>query len=144
MVVVAKVLHLKHERRAHRVDYAGAAALIIALVPLLIVAEQGREWGWGSGRALISYGIGAIGIVAFLLAEFRAEEDALLPMRLFRNGVFVIGSGLSAIVGLGMFGGITLLPLYLQLVKGDSPTKAGLLTLPIMLGLMVTVDGSRA
>ncbi|CAG6391297.1 MFS transporter [Streptomyces cocklensis] len=137
LIVVAKVLHVKQDRRAHRVDSLGAVALVVALVPLLIVAEQGREWGWGSGTALTCYVVGAVGIVCFLLAERRAGEEALLPLRLFRNGVFALGSAQSAIIGIGMFGGITLIPLYLQLVKGNSPTRAGLLTLPLVLGIMV-------
>ncbi|MFI6346415.1 MDR family MFS transporter [Streptomyces sp. NPDC050560] len=137
LIVVTKVLHLDHVRRDHKIDYPGAASLVIALVPLLVVAEQGREWGWGSGRSLASYIIGAVGIVCFLLAERRAGDDALLPLRLFRNGVFAVGTAQSFIIGIGMFGGITLLPLYLQLVKGNSPTKAGLLTLPLVLGIML-------
>ncbi|MEE4541142.1 MDR family MFS transporter [Streptomyces sp. V4-01] len=137
LIVVARVLHVKQERRAHRIDYPGAVALIVALVPLLIVAEQGREWGWGSTTAFACYVIGAVGIVGFLLAERKAGDEALLPLRLFRNGVFAVGSAQSAIIGIGMFGGITLLPLYLQLVKGNSPTKAGLLTLPLVLGIMI-------
>lgn len=137
LMVVARVLHVKQERRPHRIDYPGALALVIALVPLLIVAEQGREWGWGSATSLTCYVIGAVGVAAFLLAERKAGDEALLPMRLFRNGVFAVGSAQSAIIGIGMFGGITLLPLYLQLVKGNSPTKAGLLTLPLVLGIMI-------
>ncbi|WP_243869115.1 MDR family MFS transporter [Streptomyces liangshanensis] len=136
LIVVAKVLHLEHNRREHRIDFAGAIALVVALVPLLIVAEQGRTWGWGSGSSLACYVIGVLGVAAFLLAERRAGDDALLPMRLFRNGVFAVGAAQSTIIGIGMFGGITLLPLYLQLVKGNSPTKAGLLTLPLVLGIM--------
>ncbi|WP_261564593.1 MDR family MFS transporter [Frankia gtarii] len=137
LVVVARVLHISHERREHRIDYAGALTLVVALVPLLIVAEQGREWGWGAGSSLACYAVGLVGIAAFVAAQRRAGDDALLPPRLFRNGVFVVGSAQSAIIGIGMFGGITLLPLYLQLVKGNSPTKAGLLTLPLVLGIMV-------
>lgn len=136
LIVVAKVLHLEHNRREHRIDFAGAISLVVALVPLLIVAEQGRTWGWGSTSSLACYIIGALGIVSFLFAERRAGDDALLPMRLFHNGVFAVGAAQSMIIGIGMFGGITLLPLYLQLVKGNSPTKAGLLTLPLVLGIM--------
>ncbi|MGW3158555.1 MDR family MFS transporter [Streptomyces sp. NPDC001089] len=136
LIVVAKVLHLEHNRREHRIDFAGALSLMVALVPLLIVAEQGRTWGWGSTSSVVCYVVGALGIVSFLFAERRAGDDALLPMRLFRNGVFAVGAAQSTIIGIGMFGGITLLPLYLQLVKGNSPTKAGLLTLPLVLGIM--------
>jgi EmrB/QacA subfamily drug resistance transporter len=137
LIVVAKVLHLDHQRRDQKIDYLGALALITTLVPLLVVAEQGREWGWGSGRSLASYITGAVGLVLFLLAERRAGDDALLPLRLFRTRMFAIGTAQSFIIGIGMFGGITLLPLYLQLVKGNSPTKAGLLTLPLVLGIML-------
>src|SRR3954462_15010914 len=62
MIVVARVLHLPHTRTDHRIDWPGAVALIVGLVPLLTVAEQGRDWGWGSGRALLCYVVGAIGI----------------------------------------------------------------------------------
>ena len=84
--LVIRILHLPHTRRDHRIDYPGALALIVGLVPLLIVAEQGREWGWTSGRALGCYVIGVVGIVAFLLAERAYGDDALLPLRLFRAG----------------------------------------------------------
>jgi predicted MFS family arabinose efflux permease len=140
VVVVARVLHLDQpvdRRRPARVDYPGAISLIVALVPLLLVAEQGRSWGWAAGSALACYLIGGCGVLAFLLAERRAGDDALLPPRLFRNGVFALGSAQSAIIGIGMFGGIALLPLYLQLVKGNSPTRAGLLTLPMVLGMIL-------
>jgi EmrB/QacA subfamily drug resistance transporter len=136
LALVMRTLHLPHTRRDHRIDYPGAAALVVALVPLLIVAEQGREWGWTSGRSIVSYVVGAIGIVAFLLAERAYGDEALLPLRLFRGRTFGIGSVLNFIVGLGMFGGIAMLPLYLQIVKGKTPTEAGLLLLPLMLGIM--------
>jgi EmrB/QacA subfamily drug resistance transporter len=136
LVVVSKVLHIGHVRREHRIDYAGAISLVIALVPLLIVAEQGQTWGWGSVPAYACYLIGGASTVAFIMAERMAGDEALLPPRLFRNPVFALGSAQSAIIGVGMFGGITLLPLYLQLVKGNSPTKAGLLVLPLVFGIM--------
>src|SRR5690606_29882461 len=91
MIVVTKVLNLPHRRVDHRVDYWGAASLVVALVPLLTVAEQGREWGWGSGTAIAMYAIGAIGLAAFVLFERRMGDEALLPPRLFRNGNFTRG-----------------------------------------------------
>jgi EmrB/QacA subfamily drug resistance transporter len=135
-LVVGRVLKSSNERRSHRIDWPGAVALIIGLVPLLTVAEQGREWGWGSGRSLACYAIGAVGIVLFLLAEWRYGEEALIPLRLFRGRTFSITSISSFILGMAMFGGLLVLPLYLQIVKGASPTKAGLMTLPLVLGIM--------
>ncbi|MHA3703740.1 MDR family MFS transporter [Jatrophihabitans sp. YIM 134969] len=135
--VVYRNLNLPHTRREGvRIDYAGAVSLAVALVPLLIVAEQGRTWGWGSVDAFVCYAIGVIGLVAFLLFEKRAGDSALLPLRLFKIGPFAVGASQSFVVGVGMFGAITLIPLYLQIVKGASPTKAGLLTLPLVLGIM--------
>jgi hypothetical protein len=83
------------------------------------------------------YVTGALGTVAFLVAERRARDDALLALRLFRNRAFAIGAGQSLIANTGMFAGMVLLPLYLRLVKGYSPTAAGLLTLPQVAGTLV-------
>src|SRR5215207_1569369 len=124
--VVSRVLHLPHTRREHRIDWPGALALVVCLVPLLIVAEQGRTWGWDSGRALLCYAIGVVGLIAFILAERAYKDDALLPLRLFKNRSFAVGSVGSIVLGAGMFGGILLLPQYLQIVHGSSPTVAGL------------------
>src|SRR4051812_22473081 len=88
LIVVARVLHIPHSSRHHQIDYPGALALTVALVPLLIIAEQGRTWGWTSGRAIACYAIGLIGLGGFLLAERRIGDDALLPMRLFRRKTF--------------------------------------------------------
>jgi EmrB/QacA subfamily drug resistance transporter len=119
-------------------DWRGATLLAVGLVPLLIVAEQGRSWGWSSVSALLCYVVGIGALALFVRTERAAGETALLPARLFRVRAFSIGSVQSTIIGIGMFGGLTMIPLYLQLVKGNSPTKAGLLTLPMVLGLMVS------
>jgi EmrB/QacA subfamily drug resistance transporter len=136
LIVVARVLRIPHTPRKHKVDYLGAVTLSVALVPLLIIAEQGREWGWTGGRAIACYLVGAAGFVGFLLAERRVGDDALLPLRLFQRPTFAIGSVLNLIIGAGMFGGLAALPLYLQIVKGHTPTEAGLLMLPLTAGLM--------
>ena len=131
-----RILHLPHTRREHKIDYWGAVWLVVALVPILIVAEQGREWGWTSGRSITAYVIGLAGIALFLLAERRIGDDALLPLRLFRGRTFAVGSMLNLVVGMGMFGALAALPLYMQIVKGYSPTAAGLLLLPMVVGIM--------
>jgi len=141
-LVVMRVLHLPHTRREHRIDWPGALALMVALVPLLIVAEQGRTWGWGSGKSVLCYAIGAVGLIAFILAERAYKDDALLPLRLFRNRSFAVGSVSSIVLGAGMFGGILLLPQYLQIVHGSSPTVAGLQMIPLVAGIMTGAMGS--
>jgi predicted MFS family arabinose efflux permease len=145
LALVGRVLHLPHLRRDHRIDYAGAAALVIALVPLLIVAEQGRLWGWTAPPSLACLGVGAVGLALFALAERRMGDEALLPMRLLRIRTFSVGSVLNLIIGIGMFGGLAALPLYLQIVKGKTPTEAGLLLLPLTVGIMTgSVFAGRA
>ncbi len=136
LFVVSRVLHVGHQRHDHRIDWMGATALVVGMVPLLIVAEQGRTWGWASAGAFLCYVVGALGIASFVGIERRMGDEALLPLRLFRNGVFSVGSAQSFIIGVGMFGGLMSIPLYLQIVKGASPTKAGLLVLPLVAGIM--------
>ncbi|MBV9023500.1 MAG: DHA2 family efflux MFS transporter permease subunit [Streptomycetaceae bacterium] len=136
LFVVAKVLNLPHTRRDHRIDWWGALTITIGVVPLLIVAEQGREWGWTSTKSYLCYGIGLVGLIAWVFIERAMGDNALIPMRLFRNRVFSQTSLLSVIVGMGMFGGMLLIPLYLQIVKGVSPTKSGLMMLPLMVGMI--------
>jgi EmrB/QacA subfamily drug resistance transporter len=136
LAVVVKYLHIPHTPRNHRIDFPGALALIVALVPLLTVAEQGRDWGWGSGRAIGCFVVGAVGIVLFLLAERAYGDSALLPLRMFKIRTYAVGSAGSLIIGMGMFGALALLPQYLQIVKGSSPTVGGLQMLPLVLGIM--------
>ncbi|MDI9931768.1 MDR family MFS transporter [Rhodococcus sp. IEGM 1354] len=144
LVVVWRVLNLPVYRREARVDWWGAVLLSVGLVPLLIIAEQGRVWGWSSPRALLCFGIGIVGVIAFVLAEIKMGDDALIPMRFFRNPLFSLCIAVSVIAGAAMFGGISLLPQYLQVVKGSSPTLAGYQTLPLVGALMIAsiVSGS--
>ncbi len=136
LVVVARTLHLQHTRLDHRIDWWGAATLSLGLVPLLLVAEQGRDWGWGSGRSLACFVVGGLGLVAFYLVERSMKEEALLPLALFTNRTVAVASTASILIGMAMFGGLASLPLYLQIVKGASPTQAGLQLLPLTLGIM--------
>jgi len=137
MAVVVKVLNIPHTRREHRIDWPGALALTVGLVPLLVVAEQGRGWGWTSGRSLSMIIVGVLGLIAFVLAERRIGDDALIPLKHFRNPTFSVGNAAGVVIGMGMFGGLAALPLYLQIVKGASPTEAGLMLLPMTLGIMI-------
>ncbi|WP_426004602.1 MDR family MFS transporter [Paenarthrobacter sp. NyZ202] len=136
LVVVFMYLHLPARHVKQKIDYWGAAAITLAIVPLLLVAEQGRVWGWASGASLLCYALGAIGIVAFLLAEKRAGDYALIPLRLFGNATFGLSSLLNFIIGIGMFGAIAMLPMYLQLVKGLTPTEAGLMMITFTVGIL--------
>ncbi len=137
LVVIAKVLHLDHVRRERRIDWWGSVLLAVGLVPLLVVAEQGQSWGWGSVNSFACYLIGAAGLALFVWVQQRMGDDALLPLRLFRSSTFSVASAQVTIIGMAMFGGMSVIPLYLQIVKGASPTKSGLLLLPLVAGLML-------
>ncbi|WP_219106894.1 MDR family MFS transporter [Austwickia sp. TVS 96-490-7B] len=130
-------LHTVHHRVDHRVDWWGAATLIMALVPLLVVAEQGREWGWTSTSAVTCYIVGFVGLTLLLLAERAAGEEALIPLRLFSNPHSGVPLLVSVFVGFGMFGAMMTLPLWMQIVHGYSPIQSGLAMLPMTAGLMV-------
>ena len=136
LIVVDRTLHLPTLRRDHRIDYWGALSLIVCLVPLLTVAEQGREWGWSSGRSILCYAVGVVGLVLFLVAERMMGEEALIPMRLFRSRTVNVSTIANVILGIALFGGVLVIPLYLQIVRGSSPTEAGLQLLPLTLGIM--------
>jgi len=136
LTVVFLFLHLPAKHVKQKIDYFGAAAITLAIVPLLLVAEQGRSWGWASLNSFLCYGLGIVGIVWFLLAEKRAGDYALIPLRLFRNATFGLSSLLNFIIGIGMFGAIAMLPMYLQLVKGLTPTEAGLMMITFTVGIL--------
>ncbi|GAA5163678.1 MULTISPECIES: MFS transporter [Amycolatopsis] len=137
LFVVARVLNIPHQKQPQRIDWFGAIALAVAVVPLLLVAEQGRTWGWGSTRAVICYAVAAFGVVLFIFVEYVMKDAALIPLRLFRNSTFSVVIAGGTIVGVAMFGGITMVPQYFQVVRGYSPTEAGLLMLPLVLGIMI-------
>ena len=135
--VVARVLNVPHRRQNHKVDWWGAIALAICVVPLLIVAEQGRGWGWGDSKSIICYGIGAVGLILFIFVEYVMKDAALIPLRLFKNSTFSVVIAGGFIVGVAMFGAISMVPLYWQVVRNYSPTAAGLLMLPLVAGIMI-------
>jgi EmrB/QacA subfamily drug resistance transporter len=135
--VIVRVLRPGAPRpRGRRIDLTGTATLMLAAVPLLLVAERGQAWGWGAPASVACYATGALGTAGFLAAERRAGDHALIALRLFRNRGFAVGAGQSLVSNAGMFGTIVLLPLYLQLVRGYSPTAAGLLMLPQVAGTL--------
>ncbi len=139
LVMVLMFLHLPKFQKSSkpRIDWWGATSVIVTLVPVLLVAEQGREWGWGSAASIACYVIAAVGLLTFILVEMYMKDDAIIPLRLFRVRVFSMATILGVLVGFGMFGAMLTLPLYLQIVFGLSPTASGFATLPMMAGLMI-------
>jgi EmrB/QacA subfamily drug resistance transporter len=141
LVMVLVFLHLPKvhggDTAKPKVDWWGATAVIVTLVPLLLVAEQGRTWGWGSAAAIACYVIGVVGLVALLLIESKMGDSAIIPLKLFRSGTFSMATVIGFLVGFAMFGAMLTIPLYLQIVVGLTPTESGFATLPLVGGLMI-------
>ncbi len=137
LAIVLRFLHLpRHAHGSVRIDWWGATFVIMALVPLLLVAEQGRTWGWDSTLSIACYIIGGIGLIAFVIAETLMKDDALIPLKLFRSSTFSMATVIGVLVGFGMFGAMLTIPLYLQIVLGSTPTESGLQMLPMIVGMM--------
>jgi EmrB/QacA subfamily drug resistance transporter len=138
LAVIAAVLRSPTTRRQHVIDYLGATLLSVALTAIILFTSLGgTTLPWASHVILGLIAFGFISTIAFIAAEARAPEP-ILPLGLFRNGTFAIASAVGLIVGLSLFGSITYLPIYLQVVKGESPTASGLQLMPMMLGMLLT------
>ena len=136
LVITSAVLHIPKVKREHKIDYFGALILVLAVsAVLLAVSVYGPEDGWTDSRTLTVFALGLFLTLMFLWQETRAKEP-ILPLRLFKNHTFSLTSALGFIIGAGMFGAIVMLPLYLQVVKGNSATSAGLKLIPLMLGIV--------
>jgi EmrB/QacA subfamily drug resistance transporter len=136
LVITSAVLHIPKVKREHKIDYFGALILVLAVTSVLLATSvYGPENGWTDSRTLTVFGLGLFLTLAFLWQETRAKEP-ILPLRLFKNHTFSLTSVLGFIIGAGMFGAIVMLPLYLQVVKGNSATAAGLKLIPLMLGIV--------
>ncbi|WP_107487052.1 MDR family MFS transporter [Streptomyces sp. MNU77] len=145
LVILQRTLHLPVVSRDVKVDYLGAA-LVAASVSLLLiwVSLAGDSFDWWSGPT-VAMVLGAVLLaVLFVLVELRAAEP-IIPMHLFRNPTLTLSVVASLAVGTAMFGGTVFLSQYFQIARGDSPTKAGVMSLPMILGLVgaSTVVGRR-
>ncbi len=122
----------------HRIDYLGAALLAAALSAVVLTCTLGgTDYAWGSPQIIGLAALAVVLVVVFVTVERRASEP-VLPPRLFANRVFTVTSGIGLIVGFALFGSVTYLPLFLQVVNGASPTGSGLQILPLMGGLLIT------
>ncbi|MGH3197936.1 MAG: MFS transporter [Streptosporangiaceae bacterium] len=138
LVVTAIVLPGTLARVAHVIDYLGTILLAAAATSLVLLTTLGgTTYRWASPQIIVMAVAGVVFIVAFVLVERRAAEP-VLPLRLFANRVFSVSSAVGFVVGFAMFGAITYLPQYMQVVRGASPIDSGLELLPLMAGLLLT------
>ncbi|CQR64310.1 MDR family MFS transporter [Streptomyces leeuwenhoekii] len=143
LAVIAAVLHIPHKATRHVIDYLGTFLIASVATCLVLVASLGgTTWAWGSPQII---GLAVLGVVlacAFVAVERRAAEP-VLPLKLFRVRTFTLSAVISLIVGFAMFGAMTYLPTFLQVVQGVSPTMSGVHMLPMVAGVLLssTVSG---
>jgi EmrB/QacA subfamily drug resistance transporter len=139
IVVCYHVMRLvPFQRRPHSIDWLGAALMVAGVSCLLLALSWGgNQYPWGSPTTIGLFVAGGVLAALFLLQESRASEP-ILPLKLFRRPTFALANAAGFVLGLVMFGSIIFIPLYLQIVKGATPTRSGLLLLPMMAGVIVT------
>src|SRR6185369_13574002 len=117
---------------------AGAATLAGAITSIVLFTSLGGStYDWGSPEIVALIVLALVLVPAFIWIESRAAEP-ILPLELFRNRIFVVSAAIGFIVGMALFGAVTYLPLFLQVVKGSSATRSGLELTPMMAGLLVS------
>ncbi|MBW0118053.1 MFS transporter [Pseudonocardia abyssalis] len=140
--VLQKTLHVPTIKREVHLDYLGAALISGGVSALLIwISLAGSQFAWGSTVSLSLAGLGVAALVAAVFVELRAKEP-VVPMTLFRERTVVLSVVASLVVGVVMFGSTVYLGQYFQIARSYDPTTAGLLTLPLVGGLVVASTGS--
>ena len=138
LVVLAATLPSLSRRVARSIDYAGAGLLAVVLSSITLLADLGgTAYPWSSTVSIGLIAVSLLSLVLFTAVERKASEP-VLPLRLFQRQTFVITALVGLIVGFALFGSVTYFPLYLQVVKGVSPTTSGMQMIPMMGGMLVT------
>jgi EmrB/QacA subfamily drug resistance transporter len=131
-------LHLPRKRTEHKIDWLGAGLLAVGITSIVLITTWGgKDYAWTSPTIIALGIIGVVSLGLFIWLERRVAEP-VLPLGLFKNINFSLVSGIGFLVGFGLFGAVSFLPLYQQTVQGASATNSGLLLLPMMGGVMVT------
>ncbi|MDX3568820.1 MDR family MFS transporter [Streptomyces sp. ID05-47C] len=142
LAVIAAVLRIPRKSAKHVIDYLGTLLIASVATCLVLVASLGgTTWGWGSPQII---GLAVLGVAlafVFVAVERRAAEP-VLPLKLFRIRTFTLSAVISFIVGFAMFGAMTYLPTFLQVVQGVSPTLSGVHMLPMVAGLLLASTAS--
>ncbi|MBV9584242.1 MAG: MFS transporter, partial [Alphaproteobacteria bacterium] len=138
IAVIGWTFSASTSRRRPSIDLAGAGLLAVTLASLILFTSLGgHSFAWGSREILSLIALCLAALIGFIVAETWAAEP-ILPLRLFANRIFAVACGVGFIVGLAMFGSVTYMPVYLQVVKGVSPSTAGLQLTPMMGGVLLT------
>ena len=141
LILLQTTLHVKTVKRKVRIDYLGIVLLAAAVSLLLIwVTNAGTDYDWWSVTTLIMVGGALIATALFIVVELRSREP-LIPLRMFRNRTFTLAVLASIATGIAMFGASVFLSQYMQMARGATPTEAGLMTIPMIGGLLVASIG---
>jgi EmrB/QacA subfamily drug resistance transporter len=138
LAVLAVTLPTVSERKRHQIDYAGTVLLAAGLSGIILLTSLGgNTYDWNSPQIVL---LGVVGVACLVALSFveRHVPEPILPPALFRNRVFVVTSAVALVVGFALFGALTYLPLFQQIVRGLSPTASGLQLLPVMGGLLIS------
>lgn len=142
LLVIAAALHIPVRRTKHTIDYLGTFLIASVATCLVLVASLGgTTWAWSSVQIIALAVLAVVLLVAFVAAERRAAEP-VLPLKLFRMRTFSLVAVISFVIGFAMFGAMTYLPTFLQVVHGISPTMSGVHMLPMVFGMLITSTGS--
>ncbi|KAF9175172.1 hypothetical protein BGX21_007707 [Mortierella sp. AD011] len=132
-----------HREKLMRVDFLGSFTIVIGIICVLLSTNWGgNEYGWGSAQVVAPYCVGALFLAAFLYAEAFIAVEPILPFRLFRNQSVCATFATSFFIGGSFMGTVFYCPLYFQLVKHESATKAGVQLLPLVAGMLVSSIGN--
>jgi EmrB/QacA subfamily drug resistance transporter len=137
--VLQKTLHLPVRRRDVHVDYLGATLLVAGVSILLVwVSLAGTSFAWGSATSVFLIATGLLVVGAAVYVEARVAVEPVVPLRLFRDRTTALATVASVLVGIAMFGSTVYLSQYFQLARGMSPTMAGLMSVAMVGGLLVS------
>jgi EmrB/QacA subfamily drug resistance transporter len=142
LIVISAAFRYQQTTERHAIDWRGAIVLTAGVSGIILYTSLGgTSYSW-TAPGMIACLVGGLALMAvFPFVEARAEEP-ILPLELFQNETFRTTSAMSFVVGFALFGSVTFIPLYLQVVKGHTATESGLLMTPMMLGLLITGIGS--
>ncbi|MFE0434443.1 DHA2 family efflux MFS transporter permease subunit [Streptomyces nigra] len=142
LIVIALVLHIPRRSTKHVIDYLGTVLIAAVATGLVLVASLGgTTWGWGSAQ-IVALAVASVMLAFVFVAVERRAAEPVLPLKLFRVRTFTLSAVISFIVGFAMFGAMTYLPTFLQVVQGISPTLSGVHMLPMVAGMLLSSTGS--
>lgn len=145
LILVQQTLHIPpRAKQKTTIDYLGIVLLSVSVSLLLIwVSLAGDSFEWWGIETVLMVGGALLGTVLFIVVEMRSKEP-LVPLSLFRNRTFTLSVVASIATGIAMFGASVFLSQYMQLARGATPTEAGIMTIPMIGGLLVASIGVGA